>query len=194
MALPSSGAIIYHNALGLELDSDRFILGGLGFLDTSERQQLGQGAEIKGEANEVTSRVVLLHGVNGFCKHGLVFADDQFGDGGALDCVGLRANDINPRRADPSYGAVEVEVYDDIECLFGSFSKVFPFFSDVLAQCSLHCAASSLCPKGGDCRRRESMRVLVHGGDEAGRALVFSGGIGGRVYRQVRMRCPSVVL
>ena len=137
MTLAARCGIVYHDALGLEIDGGRSF-GILGLLDIVERQQLGQRAEGDGKADEMAPRVVLLHVLDRVDKDGGIIADDEVGDGGPLDGLGRGADDVDPGGAHPADGAVEVEIHNDVHGLLGDLAQLLPPFADVSAEGSLH--------------------------------------------------------
>lgn len=171
MAFSARCSVVDHDALGFEVNDSifgRFTI----FSVITDREQSGQGPELDGETEKVTSRVIVLHGLDGGGEDRLIFADNQVGNSGTTNRLGRGANDIGPRITDPAYSSVEIQVHNDVQCLFCSLSELFSLVPDIFAERSLHEAS----PQRSNGRGRQhvwSGRAFLHRGctlgEKAGR-------------------------
>lgn len=189
MTLEASGSVVYHDALGFQVDDvlaaaaaaaaatavvvfvvvayggclDGTLLvvrvGVPGALPPQE----GERAQGHGKAGDVATRIVLFDRLDRFGELvGVV--QQQFGHGPAHDVFWIGADDVLPRLADIADLAVQTKVHNDVHAVLGGLLEVLAFVAHVLAHGALHVdavhqAGSGLLFEGGDGRRGQGWRA-----------------------------------
>ena len=182
MTLGTRCSVIDHDALGFEVQDLTFlgpsIYGrgrercsavccgrpGASFLHDGVRAQLDR------EAGDMTSRIVLADRLDGIGES-VGSTIDNVQHGLPNDLVGQGADDILPRGCYVAYVALEINVHDDVQTVFGRLLEVLALLSHILADGALHIDAvaasgSSIELQGRDGRWEQCRRPGVggHGG------------------------------
>jgi len=131
--------IVHHNTLGLDIGNLRLeFIFIVEVLSVIVRQKPRQRPKADGESHPLAARVVGPHGLDNLGEDILVFADQKIRYRRVLHAIWLCSDNVGPRGANPTDRAIEVEIEDDVQCLFGSFSEFLPLVSDIFAKGSFH--------------------------------------------------------
>lgn len=98
VALPARYTVVHHNTLGFEIShlGLDICLFRLCVTDGWLSSQFRQGAQVHGESDPVTFRIISLHRLDDVCEDGCVFADDEVGYGYTGDHLEASPDDIGP--------------------------------------------------------------------------------------------------